>query len=92
MDSLKDLQSVKSALAQFSVGLVKLGHIIESIEENKRKIESAWKSDNATDFTVKYSTLINSLIEARNNLNNYQKKIENVIKEFEGFDQSIVSE
>ena len=89
MNELANLTAVKVALLKFNNCITSLSNTIAELETNKGEISSAWNSSNATIFVGQYTELISYLQEAYDSLTKYQQKISNVVKEFEGFDNSI---
>ena len=91
MNTIKDLGIVKSSLASILTSITSLKTKIEDLQTNKADVSSAWQSTNADDYISQYDTLINHLNDAFESLENYQKKVEQVVQEIEGFDKSITT-
>ena len=89
MDKLTDVGTVQSALAEFKTAVTNLKNTINDLQTNKNNISNSWESNNASSFLTQYNSLINSLTEAFGGLDNYQQKIDAVVKEFIGFDTTI---
>ena len=89
MDTLKNVGAVQSALAQFKSELSLLTNLCSDLESNKANISSVWESANATSFIGQYNQLINNLKEAIRSFEAYQGKIDAVVQEIVGFDETI---
>ena len=53
------------------------------------KGSSVWQSDNAGSFIAQYAELISNMRDATDSFLKYQDKIDKVVQEFVGFDQTI---
>ena len=91
MDSLTNTSSVLSALAEYKKSIGVLNDTITSLESNKSAFSAAYQSSNADDLLNKYDKLINNLTAAYTSLNSYQAKIDGVVAEFIGFDETLQS-
>ncbi len=89
MDKLLNVGEVQSALADYKQSISRLNDTVKDLETNKNQFSNAWESENATALIAEYSKLISSLQEAYNSLTAYQTKIDNVVNEFVGFDQTV---
>ena len=93
MDKLTNIAEVTSALATFKTAVAELGKILNggdvTLQSNKDEVKAAWESENATAFDGQYASLIGYVGEAYSSLVKYQAKIEAVVAEFQGFDNTI---
>lgn len=91
MDSLTNVSSVLSALAQYKKSIGVLNETITSLETNKSAFNAAYQSSNADDLQLKYEKLISNLSAAYASLTSYQAKIDGVVAEIIGFDETLQS-
>lgn len=89
MDSLTNTSNVLSALAEYKKSVGVLNDTIASLDANKSAFMAAYESNNANDLLNKYEKLINNLTAAYTSLSSYQAKIDGVVAEFIGFDQTL---
>ena len=91
-DELTSITTVQTALEEYKKSVVVLNETISELETNKAKFNSSYKSENASALINNYDQLITSLTAAYASLNSYQKKIDGVVQEIIGFDQTLQKE
>lgn len=87
-DSLASVSAVQRSLTLFEDSVTALQATLERIDTNKNNIGKSWQSANASNFITQYGEIYNQLDKAYQSLLNYKGKINHVVEEFVGFDNT----
>ena len=87
-DSLTSVGVIQNSLKSFEDSVLALQKTLDRIENNKNNIAQAWQSSNANNFIKQYTEIHDELEKAYQSLLNYEGKIEHVVGEFVGFDNT----